>query len=932
MCEKSLGSGGSLAYITCVTDSLGRVVISISAAMGAESATVFRGNAMALAGFKYDGQFMDDYFTRTVQANKQIIYTPQAGANLESGKVITFNMYGEKVNTEWKTAQDNNAYTASFSFSYTYGSSCVQLATPVITGMNGNVPEFEPIAGATSYVANVYLNGVLKHTQTIQPGGAINFTSLLNGVTNYDVTLIAHGNNVLSSDESVPYIWALSGTAPTIGASEYCQYRIGSGGSEAFLTWETLANGDVEITISGDEAYFRANGMEGELTAFTVGTTPASTYFSRIYANQNPTSLTLHLKDLAVAPIPGEQISFSGTVTWKTLVNNNAYSNYSFNYTYGSACQTLETPVLTGISADSVLQFTPVAGATSYYAQVYLNGDLKYFQTIQPGNKLNFQPDQDGTYQVTLIAKANGIIDSDESAPIDWTLTAAPVELGNSEYCVQSFSSGNKKAFLTWQTLSNGDVEISISGDECTWFRSNGMDGAGLEHFTVDGMPALNYFERRYEGNKSLSYTLHLKNPSTHPALGATIRYSGTIEWCTTQNSNAYGTHTFTYTYGTSCPQMEAPAIVSISPDGVVTLQDSIPDAIGYRVYIYRGELLISTQTLTTQNQLTTEPLTASYNYTVYAQTLGADGQVPSAFSAPYIWSRAGVEEELGQSEVCGKLIATDIYLTAETNANGAVVFTLRGAAQATWRSEGLKSEALSLMGYPMESFFRRMINDSVLMLMPRGNLRGVLFDGDKISYNGTMEWQTPLNNNAYKAVSFTYTYGTTCDPLLPRLEVPADVQLTDVGQLTFSPVANAGSYQTRVNDLDWDIMALHTLVSGDTILRGQSILTDFSYYVSVRALPADATLYRPSLWSTDVLWVPSYLESVEPFEPFEPFDPSLKEEDPSNPSDQPIVFPDDAALEDIVLDAPVAKFLYRGQVYIFHSGHIFTILGQLVL
>lgn len=938
VCEKSLGSGASLAYITCATDSLGRVVISISAASGAESATVFRGNALAPAGFKYDGQVMEDYFTRSVQANKQIIYTPNPDVTIETGKLITFNRGGEGVNTEWKTEQNDNAYTASFSFSYSYGSNCSKLATPVIDDINDGVIIFEPDPNATSFVAYVYLNGVLKYSQEVMPYDLLEFTSLLNGVTNYEVTLVARSTNMLDSDESAPFTWALSGTAPTVGNSEYCQYRIGSAGSEAFLTWETLANGDVEINISGNEAYFRGNGMGAGLSGFTVGSAPASTYFSRVYANTNPTSLTLHLKDPAVTPVPGEKISFkSGTVEWKTSANSNAYGTYTFNYTYGSVCQTLETPVLTAISADSVPQFTLVEGATSYYAQVYLNGVLKYFQTIQPGDKLHFQPDQDGTYQVTLIARANGLIDSDESSPVDWVLTAIPVELGNSEYCAQSFSSGNTKAYLSWQTLDNGDVEISISGDDGTWFRANGMGGTSLSNFTVDGVSAFNYFERRFDGNKALTYTLHLKDPNLHPALGAQIRFNGTVEWCTAKNSNAYGTYTFTYTYGTSCPQMERPTISSIDASGIITLQDSVPDAAGYRVYIYRGELLVSTQTLTSplaplQFQLNTDPLTATYNYTVYVQTIGPAGTVPSALSEPYLWRVDGHEEELGVSEVCSRNIASGIRLTITTSEHGAIVCALSGSAGATWRAAGLKSESLTIMGYPLENFFRKQLNDSVLTFAPRGNLRGVIFDGDMIIYNDNMEWQTPLNSNAYQMLSFTYTYGTTCEIPLPRLDAPADVQVTDEGEVSFSPVENAASYETRVADIDWDILAQQALASGDTILRERSILSEFTYYVAVRALPADVAVYRPSRWSTDVAWVPSYMESIDPFEPgtSEPGTPGGYE-DPDSPSDPPIVFPDDVALEDIVLNAPFGKFIHRGQVYIFCRGHIFTLLGQII-
>jgi len=939
VCEKLLSSGSATtdAYITCSTDSAGRVLIAISPAANGDTQTAFRGNGLAAAGFKYDGQPIGDFFSRAYSSSV-ITYTPLDGASLEAGKLITYNKYAESTYAEWKTAQDGNAYTTGFSFSYSYGGNCTKLATPTITAINGSIPVFDPIEGATSYSLTVRLNGIIKHIQTIQPGGAIAFTSLLDGSTNYEVTLRACADGRMSSDESAPFIWPLDGESPTIGMSEYCQYRIGSAGDEAFLVWETLADGDVEITLLGGAAtYFRGNGLAAaSLSGFTVGSVPASTYFSRILPSSNPTTFTLHLKNPAIAPIPGEKIRYSGNVEWKTASNSNAYQAISCTYTYGSVCTQLDTPVLTAISADSIPQFDAVPNATSYLAKVYADGVLKYYQTIRLGDRLRFAAEQDGFYQVTLTAKANGYLDSEESDPVDWHLFAAVVDLGDSEYCGTAIGSGVTSASITWLTLDNGDVEISISGDESTWFRGNGMGSASLAQFTVAGLSASAYFERVFEGTRSLTYVLHLRDTTFRPALGSTIRFSGTVEWATSGNSNAYGTYSYAYTYGTSCPQMERPTIQSVSLDGTVTLADTIAGATAYRVLIYRGELLMYSKRVSSlllsdfQLQIPDFTPTATYLYTVYLQTIGPSGRVPSALSEPYFWHLTAPEVDLMQSSLCQQLLVSDVYLSAVTDYNGAIRFTLSGSAGATWRANGLSTSSMFIAGFPIENFFRKSVGDTVLTLSPRGNLSGVIFEGDKITYTAPVEWATALNTNAYTTLTFTYTYGTNCEPLLPRLDAPAELAVSEVGQVSFQAVANAASYQTKVVDVDWDVLRLADISSGDTIAREQSVLADFTYYVAVRALPADAAVYRPSRWSESVEWIPSYLAAGD--DPYQPVDPDDDLPEDDDERDEPvIVFPEDVALEDIVIDVPVCKFIHGGQLYIYYYGHVYSVYGMLI-
>lgn len=936
VCEKNLQDGSdvsTLAYLTCETDSAGRVLISIKAADGAEASTTFRANGLAAAGFKYNGEEMGDYFDRSpanVGNAKTIIYTPRAEAEVAYGGQITYNRYREGQYTEWKTAGNGNCYTTSFSFTYTYGSVCSGLATPVLTGMAGDVPQFEAVTGAQNYIVRVYKGGKLFHEQTINHGGAITFQAATAGT--YQVTVQAHSTSMLDSDESNSVDWTVAAANLPVGGSEYCHATLGSG---AFMDWVTLDNGNVQISVYGDEGTtWRNNALGAGLGNFTIGGVPASLFFKRVHSGGSNT-YTLQLKDPTVRPAQGLKIVFYGTVEWKTLSNTNAYNTLRFNYTYGSSCGQLATPVITSLSPEGVLTFNPVDGASSYEARVYFNGVLKHFQTISSGQTINYVADETGTYQVTLIANSPNALPSEESASVDWALVAPDIEVGPSEICTKVTSSGNKKCYLTAQTLENGDVEIEISGDDGTNFRGNGL-GSGLSGFSIGSIPASQYFERRYDGDKSITYTLHLKDPNIRPSRGAKIRYSGTMEWRTSQNTNAYETITFNYTYGSVCPSLDQPTIQSISNEGVVTFAEEIAGAASYTVKVYRGELLVHTQSMQNGGTLTFHPL-ITYRYTVYAQAVAGPGVVSSQMSDPYLWRYAAQDMDLPMSSLCDKNISGNdggVTLTAETDSLGVIVFTLRGGAHATWRAQGINLNNMKVCGQSVDNYFNKLggyEKDTVMYLVPKSN---AIITGDVLTHSGPIEWYYESAAGTFidrwVEYAFTYVYGTDCNPVTTRLEAPRDVQINAVGEIQFSEVENANRYQVKVTDAANDVMSVQPIVSHDTVDRELSILSDFHYLVAVRALPQDASRFRPSLWSEDVEWVPSYVAVVYPNDDEENDDDDTRPEDETG-GYPTVTFPDDTALEDVVLDVPVAKIILRGQVYIYRAGHIFTILGQLI-
>jgi len=362
--------------------------------------------------------------------------------------------------------------------------------------------------------------------------------------------------------------------------SEYCNYQ----GPETqqdnhyyAITWETDPSGNVVITIGNGTGAgacsFRNGGFEGGnngLNNFVVSadnfatTTPAADYFTVT----RPSDGDLQYVLTKIADLPaGAKIKHlsAGAIAWKEG-STNRWCFPEFIYTYGGTCNQLDAPTNVAINANNILTFDAVAGADSYMAYVYLGGVEKYSQAVASGDELTFVPLISGDYTVNVIASGAGKVDSDPSADYVWQLEAAPIVLGNSEYCEKNMSSGNTEAAFTWETDENGNIIITISevlggAADAAHFRGNGM---ALDKFKIGAgkTPASTYFNHACGGSNQV--TLSLKNPANAPAPGEKIYFTNsTVEYTTSKDGNAWPSLTFEYTYGTVCSGKSVSATVN---------------------------------------------------------------------------------------------------------------------------------------------------------------------------------------------------------------------------------------------------------------------------------------------------------------------------------------------------------------------------------
>lgn len=161
---------------------------------------------------------------------------------------------------------------------------------------------------------------------------------------------------------------------PAPPVSEYCLYQDPQtikGGKNIALTWETVANGNVVITMSNGtgttSCSFRNGGFEGGIGAFIVSTDdfvtsePASNYFT---ATQVYSGNTYTLTKIADLPDNAKikHVGSGHALAW-VLDGNDEYCSPDFIYTYGGICN--EEPELTSIEMSSSTAIAQVgAGIT----------------------------------------------------------------------------------------------------------------------------------------------------------------------------------------------------------------------------------------------------------------------------------------------------------------------------------------------------------------------------------------------------------------------------------------------------------------------------------------------------------------------------------------------------------------------------------------
>ena len=325
-----------------------------------------------------------------------------------------------------------------------------------------SVITFNTVSGAESYIANVYKGSVLKYSQTVASGDVLHFFPFADA--DYSVKVIAHGYNILDSEESSAYTWSLLHREIDLGSSEYCEAEKSSGNTIANFTWETNNNGDVVITISeadgGDAGttHFRGNGMA--LANFTVGNsnTAASTWFNHVHT-AGTSQITLQLKDANNAPDFSEKIHFNAVVEYATSKDGNAWPTLSFDYTYGTVCS--------GKSVSATPNNNTMGTATVKAGGVDVT-------SVESGTSVTFTATSADAELYEFVNWTKGGVAVSTNASYTTTITETTNLVANFDYvrntyCHYAITSNSsavqgKKLYMTIGSIGGGDYTIKFEG------------------------------------------------------------------------------------------------------------------------------------------------------------------------------------------------------------------------------------------------------------------------------------------------------------------------------------------------------------------------------------------------------------------------------------------------------------------------------------
>ena len=598
-------------YFTWTTNALGAIEISIAGEPGGTAVTFRGAQGMNMDGFRYYDKPLKDYFDKSNPNElSTLVLTPRSGVTILQGAKITFSHANGNGNFEWSPSlpsvgNNNNGFV----FEYTYGTNCgtiTELPAPTPSVATDGTITFTPDANAASYIAYVYQDGTEVHSQTIANGGKLNYTAYIEA--EYTVKLkafAAAGSSYADSELSTAATWNL--IVASLGASEYCNMQ-GRAGTDIYFTWITDGEGKIIITITGNPGSavsFRGGGLN--MNGFKCNGQPMGNYFNNSSWTGSVETLTPKTTIPVGAKITFNKFSENSNFEWLLNGNNGSSSQFSFEYTYGTDCSSMElldTPVVTAVAQDGTVTFSAVANAMTYMAYVYHNDTEIHSQVIASGDVLNFNAyDNAATYTVKVQAFATpgtNYADSELSAAASWSPVIAV--LGNSEYCDNLLISGARQVYISWETNATGDIVVTISdvneGDGAA-FRGDGLQ-VWATTIKVNGKNAENYFTKDHTTDSKV-FTLKKKDEVTIPVGSKITATNLYIAWQTSTGTTG-GNQNIEYTYGTDCNQLLT-SINAVLEKTTIFYPNPVKDVLYFTaqmeqisIYTLQGQLISSYQ------------------------------------------------------------------------------------------------------------------------------------------------------------------------------------------------------------------------------------------------------------------------------------------------------------------------------------------------
>ena len=672
--------------------------------------------------------------------------------------------------------------------------------------------------------------------------------------------------------------------------SEYCYTLIdptpATTGEEFYISWNTEANGDITISITGvppensANTAFRANGwsdprvaqltVNGDLNGIynEEAVLQGYKYFTRTI-NADKSKITL----VKQGEIPDNAtIYINQALEYRAGTYTNQWPTIEFTYTYGSTCTekqpiALQTPVISDIDNTGMITFTSDDNAGAYLLTVYReNSSLpEHAQEITSGSVINYSIPGDYTVTVQALSHSLDYLNSNPSAVHYWTIPGErePVAVGFSKYCDAQMGSGNGLALITWNTDEDGTIVIDIAGfdgDANTAFRATGMAAA---NFSVNG-----HAGTWFSGALNPENTRLVMTPLIPLYEGDQITYNGYVTYRTSKDGNLYPTLTFDFVYGSKCGG--APAVTTSASTIYFSPDES------KQLFTISGENLTGPLTLTVPRGITVslDVLTPDENGSIAPQSVvvswtegtskgGKIGIVGGGLAIP----KEILIVSSGFSEFCNRVItqadagATDhAYLNVELSADkmqlSFFIDPYRADETVFWNGNSIAAGKIKINGVLFEEGFypaRALENENKTIVI---TFDEPLADGDTIAFGNPLVWTiqkngTTINGNCYINAEQNYIVGLGCDVQDGELAVVSVGEATDITK-TSAQVAvtvSSGAYPVEKVSFKEDDSKVADIIlnkNRNNIYKLEGLSPDNAYSFSVFVIDTEGNESTP--------------------------------------------------------------------------------------
>lgn len=674
------------------------------------------------------------------------------------------------------------------------------LDAPVIASIDEDgIITFDPVQDAGSYIAYVYKDNTLVHSQTVVSGDVINYTASV--TYNYTVKLksiSADYTQYLDSDFSDAYTWYLEAPYVDPDQSEYCAYVFDpqSGGNSVttdedvvYLVIKTNSEGNIEIAMYpyGDNPFGEMRGNNaGFPSKFSVEGNAGVTFTKSLNANKNITTL------VPSEPIAtGSIIKYSGYMEYKTQASGgraDLYPNITISYTYGSNCD----KVVANISvSETKLEFTPHQLQNTFILNgTAINGNISV--NVPQGMKAipaTISPDQDGNIvdqTVTILWQglrtADKITISGGGLLEDHTIAISLDKF--SEYCNMLISQDNDGknnfAYLSID-MSEDKQEMTFTispyaeGQIVNW-NSNSIAADGI---LIDGAaPAVAPTRVREAQNRIIRLTFD--QPLTD---GQKVSFGGPMVWTIKEGdvtkNNCFINGKKVFTVGFECADTGVDPYICITE----------------KLITFDPDNLVKAVQLKGSNLTGTVSLTATEGYLAYPPTIEPDVNGTIDQTVHVIWEDATTE---GFFEITGgnttgsvmiplrindfspfcnfvlsqndggkaSLAYMSIKMSDDNKTMTFVISPYTTEQTATWNSNSIPASKIKVNGeLPLvtPAWSRENNNTEIVLTFDEA-----LTDGQQVTFGAPLVWtikegETTINGNCFTDGSKVYTVGQRC-------------------------------------------------------------------------------------------------------------------------------------------------------------------------